>query len=105
LRVWVAPGSPCASVYLPAFPRSVDGPPPFVPLELSSEELWQAADAVRRRVEDDAEALAEVRETLDQVEGELWAEADEVVEHPDRWASVGTSWGARTLKALRLSIP
>jgi secernin len=105
LRVWVAPGSPCASVYLPAFPRSVDGPPPFVPLELSSEELWQAADAVRRWVEDDPDALAEMRGPLDQVEGELWAEADEVVEHPDRWASVGASWGARVLDVLRLSIP
>jgi secernin len=104
LRVWVAPGSPCASIYVPAFPRSVAGPPPFVPLELSSEDLWQAADAVRREVEDDPDALAEVRATLDLVEGELWAEADEVVEHPGRWAAVGSSWGARVMDALRLSI-
>src|SRR6185312_17249736 len=53
LRVWIAPGSPCASVFVPAFPGSVAGPPPFVPFELSSEEVWQAADAVRRRVEED----------------------------------------------------
>jgi secernin len=101
LRVWVAPGSPCASVFVPAFPRSVAGPPPFVPFELSSEELWQAADAVRRRVEDDPGSLAEVRSKLDPVEDELWVEADEVLEHPGRWAAVGASWGARALDALR----
>ena len=104
LRVWIAPGSPCASIYVPAFPRSVAGPPPFVSLELSSEELWLAADAVRQRVEDDPDALGEVRTTLDPVEDELWAEADAVVEHPGRWASVGTSWGVRVLDALRLCI-
>ena len=53
LRVYVAPGSPCASIYVPAFPRSVAGPPPFVPVELSSEEVWHAADVVRQRVEGD----------------------------------------------------
>ncbi len=104
LRVWVAPGSPCASVYVPAFPRSVHGPPPFVPLELSSEELWQAADAVRRRVEDDPDALVEVRATLSPLEDELWAEADDVLERPDRWSAVGGSWGARALLALHACI-
>ena len=100
LRAWVAPGSPCASIYVPGFPRSVAGPPPFVPFELSSEELWRAADAVRRRVEEDPDALVEVRGALDPVEDELWAEADAVAEQPDRWAEVGASWGARTLDAL-----
>jgi hypothetical protein len=104
LRVWVAPGSPCASVYVPAFPRSVAGPPAFVPLELSNEELWQAADAVRRHVEDDPDALAAVRATLDPVEDELWAEADDVLEHPDRWAVAGAVWGDRALLALRACI-
>ena len=100
LRAWVAPGSPCASIYVPAFPRSAAGPPPFVPLELSSEELWRAADAVRRRVEDDPDALADVRDVLDPVEDELWDEADAVFEHPDRWVAVGASWGGRALEAL-----
>jgi secernin len=104
LRVWVAPGSPCASVFVPAFPRSVAGPPPFVPFELSSEELWQAAAAVRRRVDEDPGSLAEVRDTLDAVEDELWGEADEVLEHPGRWTEVGASWGARVLDALRACI-
>jgi hypothetical protein len=104
LRVWVAPGSPCASIFVPAFPRSAAGPPPFVPFELSGEELWLAADAVRRHVEDDPEALSDVRRTLDPVEDELWAEADDVLGHPGRWAQAGAAWGARALHALRACI-
>lgn len=104
LRVWVAAGSPCASIYVPAFPRSVAGPPPFVPFELSSEELWQAADAVRRHVEAEPDALADVRSTLDPVEDELWAEADDALEQPGRWAEAGAAWGARALGALRSCI-
>jgi dipeptidase len=104
LRAWVAPGSPCASIFVPAFPRSVAGPPPFVPFELSSDQLWEAADAVRRHVEENSAALAEVRATLDPVEDELWSEADEVLGHPARWAAAGAAWGARALEALRASI-
>jgi dipeptidase len=104
LRVYVAPGSPCASIYVPAFPRSVAGPPPFVPLELSGEELWHAAAALRQRVEADPDELQVIRETLAPVEDELWAEADEVLEEPSRWAEVGGSWGGRALDALRSCI-
>ena len=57
LRAWVAAGSPCVSVYVPCFPRAAAGPSPFVPLELSGEELWHAADRLRRRVEADPGAL------------------------------------------------
>jgi hypothetical protein len=101
LRVWVAPGSPCASIFVPAFPRSAAGPPPFVPFELSNEELWRAADAVRRHVEGDPDSLPEVRAALDPLEDELWAEADEVLEHPAQWVRAGAAWGARALDALR----
>ncbi len=104
LRVWVALGSPCVSIYVPAFPRSVAGPPPFVPFELSTEELWRAADAVRRHVEADPDVLTAVRATLDPVEDDLWAEAEDVLEHPDRWAGVGSAWGARALEALHACI-
>ena len=76
----MAAGSPCASIYVPAFPRTAAGPPPFVPLELSSEELWHAADTLRQRVEADPDALAAVREVLQPVEDELWADADDVLE-------------------------
>jgi dipeptidase len=105
VRAYVAPGSPCSSVYVPAFPRTVAGPPPFVPLELSGEELWHAADAVRRHVEADPSALPPIRDVLRVVEDELWADADDVLEQPARWATVGSSWGGRALHALRSCIP
>ena len=50
-------------------------------------------------------ALQSVRAVLQPVEDEIWFEADEVLEHPDRWASVAGSWGARTLHALTSCIP
>ncbi|HXY28961.1 MAG TPA: hypothetical protein VEH82_11855 [Acidimicrobiales bacterium] len=105
LRVHVAAGSPCASVYVPAFPRTAAGPPPFVPMELSSEELWRAADDVRHLVESAPDALEEVRAVLAPVEDELWAEAEAVWERPDRWSNIGATWGARALYALRSCIP
>jgi secernin len=101
LRAYVALGSPCVSIYVPAFPRSVAGPPPFVPFELSNEALWRAADTLRRQVEADPEALGAIREVLDPVEHELWFEADDIVETPDRWADVAQSWGGRALTALQ----
>jgi len=105
LRVYVAAGSPCASIYVPAFPRTAAGPPPFVPMELSSEELWRAADEVRDLVESAPDALAEVRGVLAAVEDELWAEADDVWERPNRWSNIGATWGARALHGLRSCIP
>jgi dipeptidase len=101
LRTYVAPGSPCASIFVPAFPRTASGPPPFVPFELSTETMWRAADAVRARVETDPDALEAVRAVLHPVELALWAEADEVVDQPHRWGDVGASWGERALHALR----
>jgi secernin len=105
LRVYVALGSPCASIYVPAFPRTAAGPPPFVPFELSGEDLWHAADALRQLVEADPAALPTVRETLQPVEDELWAEADDVLDDPARWAEVGGTWGSRALHALQSCIP
>ncbi len=105
LRAFVAPGSPCVSVYVPTFPRTVAGPPPFVPVELSGEELWHAADALRRRVEEDPAALQSIREVLDPVEAELWADAAEVLDQPARWPAAGATWGSRALHALRRCTP
>ena len=45
VRVYVAPGSPCSSIYVPAFPRTIGGPPPFVPARA----LERGAVACRRR--------------------------------------------------------
>jgi secernin len=105
VRVYVAPGSPCVSIYVPTFPRSAQGPPPFVPVELSGEELWRAADTLRQQVESDPDVLLSIRATLQPVEDEIWFEADDVLEHPNRWALVAGSWGARTLHALTSCIP
>ncbi len=101
LRAYVATGSPCTSIYVPAFPRTVAGPPPFIPLELSGEELWHAADVLRQRVEAQPDELPALRAELQPVEDELWADADDVLEDPSRWASAGATWGSRALHALR----
>jgi secernin len=105
LRAYVALGSPCVSVYVPAFPRSVAGPSPFIPLELSHEDLWHIADTLRRRVEADPESLHAIRERLNPIEDELWSEADDVADRPDRWADVGRAWGQRALHAMTSCLP
>jgi secernin len=100
LRAYVAMGSPCVSVFIPAFPKSAAGPPPFVPRELSGEALWRSADALRVLVERIPESIDGIRAVLDPVEAELWAEADDVADRPDRWADVGRTWGPRVLQAI-----
>jgi secernin len=69
VRAWFALGSPCASVFVPAFP-------PYVAPELAAPEEWLRFAALRDRVERDADALAAVREVLAPIEAELWDEAD-----------------------------
>jgi hypothetical protein len=61
--------------------------------------------ARRRRAEEDPAALAATGEVLDPVEDELWAEADEVLHRPDRWAVTGASWDGPALRALTSAIP
>jgi secernin len=105
LRAYVALGSPCVSIYVPAFVRTATGPPPFVPKELSNEAMWWAADALRQRVEEDPAAIGPIREVLDPVEEELWFEAGQIAETPDRWPDVAGSWGGRALAALQSCAP
>jgi len=105
LRAYVALGSPCVSVYVPAFVRTAAGPPPFVPKELSNEAMWWAADALRQRVLEDPAAIGSIREVLDPVEEELWFEAEQIAETPDRWPDVAGSWGGRALAALQSCAP
>ena len=69
VRAWFALGSPCASVFVPAFP-------PFVAPELSRPEEWARFAQLRERVERDADALTQVRAELAPVENALWDEAD-----------------------------
>jgi secernin len=81
LRAWIALGSPCVSVYVPAFP------PAGVTPELSDPASWSRFAALRDRVERDGGELAEIRAVLAPIEAELWAEADEACAAPDRRAS------------------
>jgi hypothetical protein len=56
------------------------------PGEVVDLNLWQAGAALRERAEADGSELARLREVLDPLEDALWAEADELVDRPDRWA-------------------
>jgi hypothetical protein len=69
LRAWFALGSPCASVFVPAFP-------PDAPDALAKPDTWERFARLRDRVEADGEALREVRAVLGPVETALWDEAD-----------------------------
>jgi secernin len=69
VRAWFALGSPCVSVYVPAFP-------PFVAPELAAPREWLRFARLRDRVEHDASSLATVRGELAPVEAALWDEAD-----------------------------
>jgi secernin len=105
LRAYVALGSPCVSIYVPAFVRTANGPPPFVPMELSRESMWRAVDVLRQTVEADPSAIGSIRQVLDPVEEELWFEAGQIAETPDRWPDVAGSWGGRALAALQSCAP
>jgi dipeptidase len=77
-RAWVAVGSPCVSVFVPVFPPSI------VPPELATPALWHRFERLRQRVEDDGDALAEVRAATAPLEAELWAEAEDAREAAQR---------------------
>ncbi|HYV60893.1 MAG TPA: hypothetical protein VFA62_12550, partial [Acidimicrobiia bacterium] len=88
LRAWIALGSPCVSVYVPAFP------PAAVTPELSDPANWSRFAALRERVERDGSELGAIREVLAPIEGELWAEADESCADPHRRAGFAAgAWG------------
>ncbi len=95
LRAWVAVGSPCVSVYVPAFP------PATVARELADPETWKLVDSLRLEVEARPERLPEIRAVLDPLETELWEEADAASESPEWQAALMDEAGRRTLDALR----
>ena len=78
LRAWVAPGSPCVSVFVPVFP------PDAVPAALADPVAWSAFATLRDRVEADSAALAPIRAAFAPLEATLWREADDVAPHPER---------------------
>ena len=73
LRLWIALGSPCVSVYVPAFFDAI-------PAVLSDPAQWDRFRVLRDRVEADGSALAEIRAVLAPVESDLWDEADELAD-------------------------
>lgn len=101
LRAWVAPGSPCVSVFLPVFP------PAAVPPALADAGVWHDLAALRDRVEADADALMEIRRVFAPLEAELWAEADLVAGDRSRHRSfVEEAWRrvGQALERLRRSM-
>lgn len=94
-RAWVAVGSPCVSVYVPAFP------PATVARELADSGTWKLVDSLRLEVERRPERLPEIRAVLDPLETELWEEADAASESPEWQAALMDEAGRRTLDALR----
>ncbi len=87
LRAWVAPASPCASIYVPVFP------PDAVPTALGDPAIWRRFAALRDHAWQSADALAEVRAAFAPLEAELWAEADEIASHAGKHAAfVESAW-------------
>jgi len=97
LRSWVAVGSPCVSVYVPLFGI------PTGPGELPGAEIWHAAADLRDRVEAHGEDLAAVRQVLDPLEADLWAEADDLVQHPGRWRQFHRHAWPRVARAMAMA--
>lgn len=93
-RAWVAPGSPCVSVFVPVFL------PDGVPRQLADAELWWRLAALRDAVEREAGRLDEVRAALDPLESELWAEADAVADDPTQWRRFAERAGARLVSCV-----
>jgi secernin len=93
-RAWFALGSPCVSVFVPAFPPAV------VATELADPALWARFDALRQRVEANGAELGAIRAEFGPLERELWIEADLVVDHPKRHRPFLTDAIARIVAAL-----
>ncbi|MHB1488363.1 MAG: C69 family dipeptidase [Acidimicrobiales bacterium] len=93
VRAWMAPGSPCVSVFVPVFP------PAAVPGQLGQVELWKAFARLRDRVEADSDTIGAVRAELDPIEQELWEQADDLVERPNAWTAFAEQAGRRVAEA------
>jgi len=98
LRAWFALGSPCSSVFVPAFP-------PDVPSALSSRSTWSRFARLRDRVEDDGDALRDIRAVLAPVEAALWDDADDVAGDASAQRDFSTvAWNAVDEALVRLGV-
>ena len=98
-RAWFALGTPCASLYVPAFP------PEHVAPALADPATWRRFAALRDRVEADAAELAEVRSVLGPLEADLWDRADGDARDVATYAlSVVEAWAAVEAALARLGV-
>jgi hypothetical protein len=85
-------------VYVPVFPQQM-------PASLSHEATWQAFASLRDRVEQDGDALGEIRGVFAPLEGELWAEADAIAAQPRSHSSFAETAWRRVEAALSTLVP
>jgi secernin len=98
-RAWFALGTPCTSIYAPAFP------PDAVAAELGDPATWHRFAALRDRVEADGAQLAEVRAVLGPLEADLWDRADvDALDPATRALSVAEAWRAVDAALTRLGV-
>jgi hypothetical protein len=91
VRCWVAPGSPCVSVYVPALPPQARCPGGAVAPVLGDERTWRDVAALRDLVER-GDVLTAVREVLDPLEAALWHEADSLGSSASEWTEASHRW-------------
>ena len=99
-RAWFALGSPCASVYIPAFP------PEEVPSALASVATWRRFAMLRDRAEADPTALGEIRAVLGPAETQLWGHADAIAatDAESRTRLVAKEWEIVDAALVRLGV-
>ncbi len=93
-RAWVAPGSPCVSVFLPALV------PDQLPGGLGDPALHQRMAALRQLVETAPEHLPNVRAQLDPLEATLWQEAEAAADDVNAWEAMCRSAADRLVETL-----
>ena len=99
-RAWVAPGSPCVSVFLPVFPAQ------HVPAALGDPATWRAFAELRDRVEAGDASLAGIRAVFAPIEAGLWCEADAIADTPERYAPfVDDAWNRVSAALASLQTP
>jgi hypothetical protein len=98
-RAWFALGTPCSSIFVPAFlPHAVAAP-------LGDPATWQRFAALRDRVEEDGDELGAVREVLGPLEADLWARADADATDPAAHGHcVDEAWRAVDAALARLGV-
>ncbi len=99
-RAWVAVGSPCASVFVPALAPSPASPHAPVPGSCGRATSARRFAALGRAAEADAATLGAVRAMLGPVEAALWDEADTLDADPLRWQAFATDADRQVLGAL-----